>query len=71
MHDGVFKTLEEVVAFYSRGGGDDPRKTPLLKPLALTVAEQQDLVAFLRSLSSDRPILVERPDLPDYVPVMK
>jgi cytochrome c peroxidase len=71
MHNGVFKTLEEVVAFYNRGGGDDPRKTPLLKPLGLTASEQQDLVAFLRSLSSDRPILVERPDLPEYVSVTK
>ncbi len=53
MHNGTFATLEEVVAFYDRGGGDDPNKDPQLKPLGLSREEQADLVAFLEALSGD------------------
>jgi len=69
MHNGVFGTLEEVVAFYDQGGGEDPNKSPLIKPLRLTEQEKKDLLAFLLSLSSDRPLIVEAPDLPDYAPM--
>jgi cytochrome c peroxidase len=68
MHNGVFRTLEDVVAFYDRGGGEDPNKSKLMRPLGLTAQEQADLVAFLLSLSSDQPIIVERPEIPDYAP---
>lgn len=51
MHDGVFSTLDEVVAFYIAGGGPAPNKSPLMKPLALTLKEQKALVAFLESLT--------------------
>ncbi len=70
MHNGVFRTLEEVIEFYNRGGGDDPNKSPLLKPLGLSDQEKKDLRAFLLSLSSDQPLIVEPPDLPNYA-VMK
>jgi len=53
MHNGTFETLFEVVSFYNQGGGQDPAKDPLIKPLGLTYGEQQDLVAFLESLSGD------------------
>jgi cytochrome c peroxidase len=53
MHNGLLKTLEDVVAFYNNGGGQDSNKDPLLKPLNLTEAEQQDLVAFLHALSGE------------------
>ena len=69
MHNGVFRTLEAVIDFYDRGGGDEPGKTPLLKPLGLSGQEQKDLLAFLLALSSDTPIVVERPELPDYAPM--
>ena len=36
MHDGVFKTLEEVVEFLDQGGGNSPNLSPLVKPLNLT-----------------------------------
>ncbi|TML98862.1 MAG: c-type cytochrome [Actinobacteria bacterium] len=42
MHNGVFKTLHEVVAFYN--------KTSLLSPMNLTDAEMDDLVAYLSEL---------------------
>ena len=51
MHNGTLTTLEDVVAFYNRGGGDDKDKDPSLKPLGLTREEQADLVAFLQTLS--------------------
>ena len=53
MHNGMFKTLREVVDFYNRGGGTDPNKDPLLKPLRLSKKERGDLVAFLEALSGD------------------
>ena len=52
MHDGSLATLEQVVAFYQKGGIDNPNKDKLLEPLNLTDREQGELVAFLRSLSS-------------------
>ena len=65
MHNGVFSTLDEVVAFYNEGGGETPNKSELIQPLDLTADEQADLVAFLESLCGD-PITDEAPDLPPY-----
>lgn len=47
MHNGALATLEDVVRFYNRGGGDDPNKSPMMQPLGLSDAEVTDLVAFL------------------------
>jgi cytochrome c peroxidase len=63
MHDGVFGTLEEVVAFYAGGGGAAPNRSPLIKPLALSPKQQAALVAFLRSLT-DTSTKIEPPKLP-------
>src|SRR5438132_6055017 len=54
-HDGHFQTLEEVVAFYNRGGDfDAPNINPnLIRPLGLSPQQQSDLVAFLRNALSD------------------
>jgi cytochrome c peroxidase len=52
MHNGIFASLAEVVEFYNAGGGNEPSKSPILKPLGLTDAEKKALVAFLESLSS-------------------
>lgn len=58
MHNGMFKTLREVIDFY-----DDPSKvvpnginrdTLLLKPLGLTAQDKTDLEAMLRSLTDKR-----------------
>jgi len=67
MHNGSLATLEDVVAFYDRGGGQHRNKSPLLKPLGLTAGEKRALVEFLKSLAGD-PVIVERPELPDYTP---
>ena len=66
MHNGVFNDLEEVVDFYNKGGGDDPRKSPLIEPLNLTKTEINDLLEFLKSLSGEE-IIVEVPPEPEYV----
>lgn len=66
MHNGVFNSLEEVIDFYNKGGGDDPRKSPLLQPLDLTKQEMNDLLEFLKSLSGEE-IIVEEPPEPPYV----
>jgi cytochrome c peroxidase len=65
MHNGVLKTLSEVVDFYDRGGGDHPNRSALLAPLKLSPAEKADLIAFLESLSGD-PLIDRPPPLPPY-----
>ena len=65
MHNGAFKTLNEVVEFYNRGGGDDPAKDPQLRPLGLTEQEITNLVEFMLGLTGD-PIIVDPPVLPGY-----
>lgn len=56
-HNGMFKTLEEVIEFY-----DDPYKfvakpinmdTLMLKPIGFTEQEEKDLLNFLKALTDD------------------
>jgi cytochrome c peroxidase len=54
MHDGRFRTLREVVDFYSRGGDDLQARDHLIGRLDLSEEEKDALVAFLRSLSGPR-----------------
>lgn len=76
MHNGVFWDLKEVVDFYNAGGGTNiftdgsmaKSKTPLLKPLGLTDAEVDDLVAFLGGFSGPE-IEMKSPKLPEYKPL--
>lgn len=63
MHDGAFRTLEEVVEFMDQGGGSNPNLSPLVKPLNLTAEEKSDLVAFLKALAGE-PIPFSMPQLP-------
>jgi cytochrome c peroxidase len=56
MHNGAFKTLDEVVDFYDRGGGAGiglrvPNQTLSAGPLHLRADEHHDLIAFLRALT--------------------
>ncbi|MDH5195215.1 MAG: c-type cytochrome, partial [Nitrospira sp.] len=53
MHDGRFKTLEEVVKFYNQGGVKNPHQDNTIIPLEMTDEEQQDLVAMLKSLNGE------------------
>ncbi len=57
MHNGVFKTLQQVIDFYNKGGGTglgfkiDNQTLPADK-LDLTQKEQGDVIAFVKSLDS-------------------
>ncbi len=55
MHDGQFDSLEAVVAFYDALPGKAlvGHRELTLKPLNLTAAEREGLVAFLRTLSPE------------------
>jgi cytochrome c peroxidase len=55
MHNGTFETLEEVMTFYNKGGGKNPHLDSAMKPLGLSEQEQQDLVAFLKTLTGKLP----------------
>ena len=61
MHDASLKTLEEVTAFYNRGGHKNPWLSKEIRPLNLTAQEQADLVAFLRALTGEVAPEVGRP----------
>lgn len=63
MHDGSLATLDEVVAWYVKGGQPNPFLSPLIEPLDLTAEEQADLVAFLEALTGEWPE-VEKGRLP-------
>ena len=51
MHNGLFKTLEELINFFIKGGGTD---NTLLQPLNLSEAEKRALKIFMvEALSGD------------------
>jgi len=58
MHNGVFRSMEQVIDFYDKGGGAG-RKLPVNNqtlesaPLQLTEQEKSDLIAFLKSLDEN------------------
>lgn len=56
MHNGVYRTLEEVVDFYNRGGGAGiginlDNQTLAGDPLNLSDAEKKALIAFMKTLT--------------------
>ena len=51
-HDGSVATLRDAVKLMANGGGNDPRKSPMLTPTGLNEAEIDKLVAFLNTLTS-------------------
>ncbi|MCC2642217.1 MAG: ccA1 [Nitrospira sp.] len=63
MHDGAFKTLEEVIDFFDQGGGDNPHLSPYMKPLGLMPEEKADLLEFLKALTG-APLKITMPKLP-------
>jgi len=69
MHNGRFKTLEDVVDFYSHGGGPGlglpvPNVDDKIRPYEMSAQEKQDLVAFLCALTDESKI----PQFPASVP---
>ena len=64
MHNGAYRTLEEVVEHYDRGGDVTDNLSPDMKPLDLTAREKADLVSFMKSLTGKQ-MLVTLPQLPN------
>jgi len=53
MHNGSEKTLIDVVRFYNRGGNANPSLDERIRPLHLSEEEMNELVEFMRALTSD------------------
>ncbi len=56
MHNGVFKTLDEVLDFYDAGGGSGKKlmvtnQTLSSDSLKLTIREKQEIISFIQSLN--------------------
>ncbi|MGB9770773.1 MAG: cytochrome-c peroxidase [Candidatus Kapaibacteriota bacterium] len=51
LHDGTYRTLEDVIENYNRGGLPAINKDTLIKPLHLTKQEKEDLINFLKALT--------------------
>lgn len=51
MHDGRFKTLEEVIDHYNSGGHGSPNKDNLIYNLKLTTRQKKQLLAFLHTFT--------------------
>jgi cytochrome c peroxidase len=60
MHDGRFKTLEEVIDHYDSGGNFQENKDPLIKPLRLQPHEKEALISFIMTLTDSSFIADER-----------
>ena len=53
MHNGSEKTLIDVVRFYNRGGNANANLDERMRPLNLNDEELNQLVEFMRALTSD------------------
>ena len=58
MHNGMFKTLEEVIDYYNNPSAIVPNRinidSSLMKPLNLSSLEKTDLIAFLKTLTDKK-----------------
>ncbi|MEW6517801.1 MAG: cytochrome c peroxidase [Thermodesulfobacteriota bacterium] len=61
MHNGIFATLDEVIAFFDAGGG---KGNTVLKPLQLTQKEKEQLRIFLEEGLSGAPLTLTYPKVP-------
>jgi cytochrome c peroxidase len=62
MHNGGFRTLEEVIEFYNRGGGaglglDVPNQSLPSDRLNLTKQDKKDLISFIKALTDTTGIM--------------
>lgn len=71
MHNGVYNTLQEVMAFYNKGGGaglglDVPNQTLPGDPLGLTQQEMDDIISFMESLTDTTGMCAKPVTLPEF-----
>ncbi|TNF54792.1 cytochrome-c peroxidase [bacterium] len=64
MHNGYFETVEDVIEFFDKGGGNDPNKTSILKPLHLSSEEKNALKVFLLEALKGDLLIVRMPEVP-------
>ncbi|MEW6129050.1 MAG: parallel beta-helix domain-containing protein [Acidobacteriota bacterium] len=69
MHNGRFKTLEEVIDFYAAGGGPgmgfkEPKVDDKIHAYTIGKSEKEDLIAFLYALTDESNV----PEIPAKVP---
>lgn len=74
MHNGRFQTLDEVIDFYSNGGGPGmgvkvPNLDDKIRPIHLTYQQKQDLIAFLNGLTDESALADAPRRLPSTLPV--
>jgi len=60
MHNGAFHSLQKVLDFYNKGGGEGmglaiPSQTLSAHPLGLSPREEQDIILFLNTLTDSLP----------------
>lgn len=75
MHNGIFRTLEEIVEFYNDGGGrgrgiEVISQDSKVEKLNLTEQQRRDLVDFLKALDSLDPPPVVPTSVPSGLPVV-
>jgi parallel beta-helix repeat protein len=75
MHNGVFKTLAEVLDFYSGGGGPGrglavPNVDDKIRQFDLSPQEKEDLIAFLHALTDESGKPAIPPRVPSGLPVV-
>jgi cytochrome c peroxidase len=63
MHDGSAKTLAEVMELYDKGGVQNANLDPRMRPVGFTGTEEEDLIAFMESLTGTLPTIA-KPALP-------
>lgn len=61
MHNGILKTLDEVIEFFNQGGG---RGNTVLKPLGLSEEEKRYLRIFLEEALTGEEIVIKYPEIP-------
>ena len=61
MHNGIFPSLDDVIDFFDKGGGQG---NTVLKPLGLSAKEKQYLKTFLIEALNGEPFVIEYPKVP-------
>ena len=61
MHNGIFRTLDEVIEFFDQGGG---KGNTALKPLKLSLKEKKQLKTFLAEALTGEEITIKYPKVP-------
>ena len=75
MHNGRFQTLDEVLDFYSKGGGPGlgfktPNLDDKIRPINFTHQQRLDLIAFMTALTDERALADSPKRVPSTLPVV-